>query len=64
MPSPGMTAIRYCFFSLLIVRFLMPCRAGSAGYLTGLQWTKLGHGATLQCNVDGFRGDSLTVEIR
>jgi NAD(P)-dependent dehydrogenase (short-subunit alcohol dehydrogenase family) len=59
-----MTAIRYCFFSLLIERFLMPCRAGSAGYLTGLQWTKLGHGATLQCNVDGFRGDSLTVEIR
>jgi NAD(P)-dependent dehydrogenase (short-subunit alcohol dehydrogenase family) len=59
-----MTAIRYCFFSLLIERFLMPCRAGSAGYLTGLQWTKLGHGATLQCNVDGFRGDSLTVEVR
>src|SRR3977135_682881 len=64
MPSPGMTAIRYCLFSLLIERFLMPCRAGSAGYLAGLQWTKLGHGATLQCNVDGFRGASLTVEVR
>src|SRR4030081_156314 len=63
MPSPGMTAIRYFFFSALIERFLVPCRAGSAGHLIGLQWTKLHHGATLHCNVDGFCGSSLTVKL-
>jgi hypothetical protein len=41
----------------------MPWRAGSTVYVKGLQWTKLGRGATLQCNVDRFRGGSLTVEI-
>src|SRR3984893_13594018 len=43
----------------------IPCAlpAGSAGYLIGLQWTKVCHGATLHCNVDGFCGRSLTVEL-
>jgi hypothetical protein len=31
-------------------------------YLTGLQWTKLRRGATVQCNVDRPEGGSLTVE--
>src|SRR5580700_770114 len=32
--------------------------------MTGLQWTKLGHGATLHCNVDRLGGGGLTVEIQ
>jgi hypothetical protein len=32
-------------------------------FSTGLQWTKLRRGATLQCNVDLFHGVSLTVQI-
>jgi hypothetical protein len=39
------------------------CRAGKASDLIGLQWTKLCRSATLQCNVDPFDGDRLTVEI-
>jgi NAD(P)-dependent dehydrogenase (short-subunit alcohol dehydrogenase family) len=35
---------------------------GDAICLTGLQWTKLRRGATLHCNVDRIRDDSLTVE--
>jgi hypothetical protein len=46
---------------LLIEKFLQSCRAGNAGYSIGLQWTKLGRGATLQCNVDRIGGGSLTV---
>src|SRR5262249_23033427 len=34
MPSPGMTAMRYCFL-LLIENFLVTCRAGSAAYAGG-----------------------------
>jgi hypothetical protein len=49
---------------LLIEKFLQTWRVGSTVYVKGLQWTKLGRGATLQCNVDRLRGGSLTVEIR
>jgi hypothetical protein len=37
-------------------------RTGGLVYLTGLQWTKLRRGATVQCNVDRLKGGSLTVE--
>jgi NAD(P)-dependent dehydrogenase (short-subunit alcohol dehydrogenase family) len=57
-----MTAIRYCFFPLLIERFLRSCPAVNAIYWIGLQWTKVRRGATLQCNVDRFGGRSLTLE--
>src|SRR5713101_5597582 len=64
IPSPGMTAIRYCLFSLLIERdSLWSGRSGDMVWLIGLQWTKAGHGATLQCNVDRLSGGGLTVEI-
>src|ERR1700730_7168106 len=62
MPSPGITAIRYCFFSLLIERFLMdrPCRKTPV-VLPGLEWTKGGAGSTVQGNDARFRGPSLTI---
>src|SRR5438094_472638 len=60
MPSPGTTAIRYCFFSLLIESFLNSLSAREVVCLIGLQWTKLCHGATLQVNVDGFSQGGLT----
>jgi hypothetical protein len=37
-------------------------RTGGLFILTGLQWTKLRQGATLQCNVDHPESGSLTVE--
>src|SRR5512139_2981281 len=51
MPSPGMTAIRYCF---LLIETVLTCLAGPARgrFLIALQWTKLAGSATLHCNVD------------
>jgi hypothetical protein len=39
----------------------MSCRAAHAAYSLELQWTKLRSRATVQCNVDRFKGGSLTV---
>src|ERR1700751_160284 len=57
-----MTPIRYCFFGLLILRFLYRLAAPGPRFIeAGLQWTKLRPGATLQCNVDRPGGVGLTV---
>jgi hypothetical protein len=61
MPSPGMTAIRYCFLALLIESFLGCLSAANAGYLIALQWTKPALCATLHCNVDRHGAASLTI---
>jgi hypothetical protein len=44
------------FLRAFIFRVFKPCRADNAIYVTGLQWTKARHGATLHCNVDRFGG--------
>jgi hypothetical protein len=38
----------------------MSCRAAHAAYSNKLQWTKPRSGATVHCNVDRFKGCSLT----
>jgi hypothetical protein len=48
---------------LLIEIFLVTRPPGTRFVETGLQWTKLGPGATLQCNVDRLEGGGLTVAI-
>src|SRR6266436_4202815 len=66
MPSPGMTAIRYDFFALLIENVLviwqfLSCLAANAIRGSVLQWTKPHGSATLQCNVDRSLTYRLTI---
>jgi hypothetical protein len=49
------------FFSLAHRENPYICGISALIRIIGLQWTKVNRGATLQCNVDLFEGETLTV---
>jgi NAD(P)-dependent dehydrogenase (short-subunit alcohol dehydrogenase family) len=49
------------FFSLAHREIPYICGSSALIQIIGLQWTKVNRGATLQCNVDLFEAESLTV---